>query len=116
MSWRRYYGCEVGTSFTDRNEPIRHLRVWKWNEKDGISWDTLQQIKNEVVGEDVVMVEVYPAANDMVFLSNMRHLWEMPAGVPFGLHTRFRAGDCRNSPACARAGCADCQRSYGPRR
>lgn len=35
------------------------------------------------------------------------------------LHHRARAEGarrCLNNPACAARGCADCQRSYGPRR
>lgn len=48
----------------------------------------LQEIKNEVVGADVTMVEVYPPEREKVYESNMRHLWEMPDGVPFGLRRR----------------------------
>lgn len=43
--------------------------------RDGITWDELQRIKNETLGPDVWCVEVYPAQDDVVDVSNMRHLW-----------------------------------------
>lgn len=52
-----------------------HLRVSRRDGKDGISWDTLQKIKNEVWGPDAVVIEVYPAEHDVVNEGNYRHLW-----------------------------------------
>lgn len=51
--------------------------------KDGISWDRLQEIKDAVgfAGQDAV--EVYPAAQDVVNVANMRHLWVLPEKLPF---------------------------------
>lgn len=45
--------------------------------RDGITWDELQRVKNECLGPDVWCVEVYPAQNDVVDVSNMRHLWPL---------------------------------------
>lgn len=45
--------------------------------RDGITWDELQRIKNETLGPDVWCVEVYPAQDDVVDVSNMRHLWPL---------------------------------------
>lgn len=43
--------------------------------KDGITWDEMQRIKNETLGEDVWCVEVYPAQEKLVDVANVRHLW-----------------------------------------
>lgn len=45
--------------------------------RDGITWDELQRIKNETLGEDVWCVEVYPAQDALVDVANMRHLWPL---------------------------------------
>lgn len=64
----------------------RHLKVRRRDGKDGISWDTLQAIKDELLGEEVLAVEIYPPANQVVNEANIRHLWEVYEGVlPFGL-------------------------------
>lgn len=54
-----------------------HLRVWRLDRKDGISWDELQAVKNEALGEEIYCVEIYPAQNNVVNEINMRHLWVM---------------------------------------
>ena len=51
---------------------------------DGIPWDELQKIKNEVGYEDFDAVEIYPKERDVVNVSNMRHLWVMPEQLSFG--------------------------------
>jgi hypothetical protein len=53
--------------------------------RDGITWDELQRVKNECLGEDVWCVEVYPAQDKLVDVANMRHLWVLD-GPP---ETRF---------------------------
>lgn len=52
-----------------------HLAVWRSDGKDGITWDQLQAVKNEVLGMDTVAVEIYPADCDLVNDVNRRHLW-----------------------------------------
>ena len=56
----------------------RHLKVKRHDGGEGISWDTLQAIKNDLAGEDVWMIEVFPPASEVVNEVNMRHLWEVP--------------------------------------
>ena len=56
----------------------RHLKVQRTDGKDGITWDQLQQIKDEYLGPDVAAVEFYPPATNVVNELNMRHLWEVP--------------------------------------
>jgi len=53
------------------NRTRRNGKSWR----DGITWDELQRVKNETVGEEVWCVECYPAQSKVVNVSNMRHLW-----------------------------------------
>lgn len=61
---------------------IRHLKVWREDEKSGISWDELQEVKDFVLGPEVMAIEIYPPRSEIVDEVNMRHLWEVPPGVP----------------------------------
>jgi hypothetical protein len=54
--------------------------VWK----DGITWDELQEIKNQLGFEDKWAVECYPPPNHVQNVSNMRHLWILPEPPTFG--------------------------------
>lgn len=63
------------------NRTRRNGKSWR----DGITWDELQRIKNETLGEEVWCVECYPAQSKVVNVSNMRHLWVLD-GPP---ETRF---------------------------
>lgn len=46
---------------------------------DGLSWDELQEVKNECGFEDRDAIEIYPRNADVVNVSNMRHLWILPS-------------------------------------
>ena len=49
-------------------------------EHDGtITWDELQELKNEYFGPDVVAIEVYPPHSNVVNSLPMRHLWRLGA-------------------------------------
>jgi len=61
---------------------IRHLKVWRIDGQDGITWDELQTVKDEALGPGVQAVEVYPPAYELVNDVNLRHLWEIPAHIP----------------------------------
>ncbi len=56
----------------------RHLKVQRTDGRDGITWDQLQQIKDERLGPEVAAVEFFPPAAHVVDELNMRHLWEVP--------------------------------------
>lgn len=56
--------------------------------QDGISWDELQAIKNEVGYFAHTAVEVYPPMRDVVNVANIRHLWVLGESLPFA----WRAG------------------------
>lgn len=82
LRWRHTYDCAIGyTGWPGRPDvQIAHLRVWKKSGKDGIAWDVLQQIKNDLLGRDAVAIEIYPAATELVYECNVRHLWAVPEG------------------------------------
>lgn len=72
---------QVDTMFFKGHQLI-HLKVWKHDGTDGITWDQLQAVKNEAVGENVEMLEVYPAERDLVNEVNRRHLFTAPFVLP----------------------------------
>lgn len=50
--------------------------------KQGITWDEIQNIKNEIGFADKCFVELYPAEKDVVDVANIRHIFIMdPAPV-----------------------------------
>lgn len=57
---------------------ILHLKVWKEDGSDGITWDELMAVKNEFLGEEVEAIEIYPPQNEVVNDANIRHLWVVP--------------------------------------
>jgi hypothetical protein len=48
-----------------------------------IPWDDLQQLKRACGRGHLDALEVYPADEDLVTVTNHRHLWVMPHKVPF---------------------------------
>lgn len=46
---------------------------------DRITWDELQEIKNQCGFSDMAAVEVFPPSCDVVNVANMRHLWVLPS-------------------------------------
>lgn len=74
-----------------------HGVVWQllFRRHDGGSqfgWTELQRMKNELVGEDAVAIEIFPAESEVVDQANCRHLWVLAPGViDFGLSTKKRS-------------------------
>lgn len=66
-------------------------RVDGWVVTSRRHWADLQRIKNELVGEDRIAVEVYPKAEEVMDSANLYHLWVLPVDMvlPFGLHERW---------------------------
>jgi hypothetical protein len=56
--------------------------------QDGITWDELQAIKNELGYFAHTAVEVFPPMRDVVNVANIRHLWVLDGPLPFA----WRAG------------------------
>lgn len=54
---------------------------------DGISWDDLQDIKNECGYADRMAVEIYPEADHLLNIINARHLWILPSPLTFAWRT-----------------------------
>lgn len=65
------------------NRVERDKRKGDW--KDGITWDELQRVKQETVG-DVWAVEVYPPSGQLVDVHNIRHLWILNGRPPYAWH------------------------------
>ena len=61
---------------------VLHLKVRRLDDRDGITWNELQAVKNEVAGPTATAIEVFPPANRVVNDVNMRHLWVVPSGFP----------------------------------
>lgn len=57
---------------------VRHLRIQGHNSEPIHNWMDMQEIKNIIWGEEVVAVEVYPAASQFKDGSNTYHLWTWP--------------------------------------
>lgn len=55
---------------------------------DGITWDDLQQIKNEIGYSDQWAVEIFPPVDEVVNHANMRHLWVLPTKPNYGWHLK----------------------------
>jgi len=53
------------------------------NWEQNITWEELQDIKNQVGYAKHDCVEIFPMECDEVNVSNMRHLWVMPEPLPY---------------------------------
>ena len=91
-NWARTYDAMVNEKWMPPWGMVRCLTVRRRNGGDRIGWDTLQAIKNELLGPDAVAVEVYPAASDVVNEANLRHLWECAPGTVPNLNRRLDRG------------------------
>ena len=52
--------------------------------EDGMTWDDLMKIKNQIGYGDRWAVEVYPPDGNVVNVANMRHLWILPERLAVG--------------------------------
>ena len=53
----------------------------KW--ADGITWDQLNEIKNQIGFSNSFAVECYPESKNIVNIASMRHLWILPERLDF---------------------------------
>lgn len=53
-----------------------------WNDK--ISWDELQNIKNEIGYGNHYAIEIYPPDHDVINVANMRHIWVLDQPLAIG--------------------------------
>jgi hypothetical protein len=63
-----------------------HLSIKRYDRAAIRNWRHLQQIKNEVCGEEQEAVEIFPRESRLADNANQLHLWVLPSGeqVPFG--------------------------------
>lgn len=71
--------------------PMIQLSIKRRDKEMIHDWRELQRIKNELLGEEVEAVELYPADSRLVDTSNQYHLWCLPEGMrfPFGYTDRL---------------------------
>lgn len=81
---------QVSVDATDWGE-VTHLWIKRHDGKP-VTWREMQRVKNELVGDERLGMEVYPPRSEVVDVANMYHLWVLPEGfrLPFGLD---RGGD-----------------------
>ena len=73
--------------------------------RDGITWDELQRVKNECLGEDAWCYEVYPSEDKLVNVHNQRHLWvlDVPPEKRFPEEAYVSDGDAKAAMAILKA-------------
>ena len=80
------YSVQISDHLTSWGSVV-HLWIRRHDNKMPRTWSDLQRIKNELVGEDRVAVEVFPEEEYLHDSANMAHLWVLPEGfiLPFTL-------------------------------
>ena len=56
-------------------------RSGEW--EDGISWDTIQELKSQAGFGGWWAVEVYPPDDELINVANMRHVWLLAEQPPY---------------------------------
>lgn len=72
-----------------------HLSIKRLDKRPARDWRDFQRIKNELLGEEVEAVELYPAESRRVDAANQYHLWAIDDPAfrwPFGFGERFVSG------------------------
>ena len=92
VKWRQecYLNNRYSIQISDQETSwgtVVHLWIGRHDNEMPRSWMDLQRIKNELVGEGRIAVEVFPAEEAFVNQANMTHLWVLPEGMvlPFTL-------------------------------
>ena len=69
---------------------VEHVTIQRMNGLFGgdVPWSVKQEIKNELFGEKVTAIEVFPSEKNLVDVCDVYHLWILPEGfrLPFGIH------------------------------
>lgn len=75
--------CEVQTEWG----LVLQVGIKRHDEKKSFPWQHLQRIKDELIGEERLAIEVFPPRSLLCDVANMRWLWVLPEtmGLPFGL-------------------------------
>ena len=59
----------------DEPKGFKHLRIRRIDDKPVHNWMDLQEIKNDLFGEDAIAIEIYPKKSDFKNGSNTYHIW-----------------------------------------
>lgn len=76
--------------WTSPRDGFCQLSIKRHDREPARDWRHLQQIKNEILGEEREALELFPRESRLMDTSNQYHLWafpkgvEIPIGVPFG--------------------------------
>lgn len=70
----------------DNEKGATHLSIKRYDRAAIRNWRHLQQIKNEVCGEEREGLEIFPSESRLADNANQLHIWVLPEGleVPFG--------------------------------
>jgi hypothetical protein len=75
------YANNMYTCIVRNNNPLITWLSIKRNDIEPIhNWQHLQQIKNDICGENREAIEIYPAMSRIVDCVNQYHLWVLPDG------------------------------------
>ena len=69
----------------DSNGFVAYLSIRRSDRKAARDWRDFQAIKDQLAGEDVEAVELYPAKTRLVDTANHYWLWMLPPGARFPL-------------------------------
>jgi hypothetical protein len=64
---------QAGAQRITINRTMVDVDTGRW--LDGITWEEIQSIKDEIGFADRDAIEIYPATGDVVNVANMRHIW-----------------------------------------
>lgn len=62
---------------TDMSVICAHLLIQRIDKKPITNYMKLQEIKDDLLGEDVSAIEIFPKKDDLCNGSNARHLWTL---------------------------------------
>jgi hypothetical protein len=79
--WHRLYSAQVLDYWTENAGWQQHLIIKRRDEEEiRATWSELQTIKDEILGADVRVVEIYPEEGAVVNEVNWRHFWTVNPG------------------------------------
>jgi hypothetical protein len=64
---------------------LTHLSIRRLDRGAIFDWRDLQRIKNELLGEEVEAIQIFPAESRLVDQANQFHLWALPPGEKLGI-------------------------------
>jgi len=65
-----------------------HLSIKKHDKSPVHNWQHLQQIKNDICGNEREAIELYPAMSRIIDTCNQYHLWVLRERLSIGFHGR----------------------------